>query len=241
MKCGNCHDGHGTVEEVRACYGSKILAGVAGTVAPSATEPNWNRPVVTATRTAVPTELFPISVPATQKQIDYLNKLLEERPGFRDIENLWPDRVATFTKAMASAKIKETLEVAKEIVAKEWAVGSDLNTLLEGVDDGYFALPSKTGTNDLDFIRISSNQGRVNPANKGLRRVQRFLGGQGAIDIRKPEQIEFAKIIVALSIEERRNANALFGREIGRCGCCGKSLTDEISRQEGLGPICRGR
>lgn len=241
MKCGNCKASHDTPEEVRDCYGAKILAAVGSPVAPSTIEPNWNRPVATAPRSTVPAQLFPTPQPATQKQKDYLNKLLAARPGFRDIENLWPHRVETFSKEMASAKIQETLEVAAEVIESHWSASSDLTSLLEGVDDGYFALPSKSGTNDLDFIRISSNQGRANAANKGKRRVNRFLGGHGNIDIRIAEQIEFAKIVVALSIKERREANALFGREIGRCGCCGKSLTDEISRAEGLGPICRGR
>lgn len=254
MKCGNCKASHDTPEEVRACYGAKILSAVGSSVAPSTIEPNWNRlrelsgkrhehrgGTLEIERTAVPAQLFAPVVPATQKQKDYLNKLLAARPGFRDIENLWPDRVETLSKEMASAKIKETLEVAAEVIESHWSASSDLTSLLEGVDDGYFALPSKSGTNDLDFIRISSNQGRVNAANKGKRRVNRFLGGHGNIDIRISEQIEFAKIVVAISIEERREANARFGREIGRCGVCGKSLTDEISRAEGLGPICRGR
>lgn len=30
----------------------------------------------------------------------------------------------------------------------------------------------------------------------------------------------------------------LFGQQIGRCGICGKTLTDEISRSDGFGPEC---
>lgn len=32
-----------------------------------------------------------------------------------------------------------------------------------------------------------------------------------------------------------------FGREIGACAICGRTLTDETSRAIGIGPICRGR
>lgn len=34
-------------------------------------------------------------------------------------------------------------------------------------------------------------------------------------------------------------ARRLYGQEIGRCGCCHKTLTDETSRAYGIGPECR--
>jgi len=240
INCGNCKDSHETPEEVRACYAGKILTG--SSVAPSAIAPNWDRSnTVGTSRSAIPSELL-AQDRITTKQEAFLNKLLDDRPMFRDVENLWPENIAKLSKSDASAKISEVLAVPKESRgddSKTFAGSSELTEILEGVDDGYFALPSKTGTNDLDFIRIGSNQGRANPANKGKRRVHRFLGGQGLIDIRLSEQIEFAKIVVALSAPERSAAQALFGQEIGRCGVCGKSLTDETSRSLGIGPKCR--
>jgi hypothetical protein len=239
IKCGNCKGDHETPEEVRACYAGKILAG--SSVAPSAIAPNWDRNTVGTSRSAVPSALL-AGDRITTKQEDYLNKLLNDRPMFRDVENLWPENIAKLSKSDASAKISEVLAVPKESRgddSKTFAGSSELTEILEGIDDGYFALPSKTGTNDLDFIRLSSNQGRGNPANKGKRWVQRFLGGQGLIEIRMTEQIEFARLVIALTSVGREKAQALFGQEIGRCGCCGKSLTDETSRSIGIGPKCR--
>lgn len=34
---------------------------------------------------------------------------------------------------------------------------------------------------------------------------------------------------------------ALYGKELGKCGHCGRTLTDEESRAYGIGPICRGK
>lgn len=36
-------------------------------------------------------------------------------------------------------------------------------------------------------------------------------------------------------------AMARYGQEIGSCGLCGRTLTDETSRKLGIGPICRGK
>lgn len=116
-----------------------------------------------------------------------------------------------------------------------------LNEILEGIENGYFALPCKTDSNDLDFIRIGTNQGRVNPEHKGLRRVQRFIGGDGPVTMGRPEQVIFARAIAALTPEERLAAQQLFGQTVGSCARCGRSLTDQISRAAGLGPECRSK
>jgi hypothetical protein len=36
-------------------------------------------------------------------------------------------------------------------------------------------------------------------------------------------------------------ASKLYGREIGRCGICNRTLTDEVSRANGIGPVCASK
>lgn len=36
-------------------------------------------------------------------------------------------------------------------------------------------------------------------------------------------------------------ASAAYGRLLGRCGLCGRELTNEDSRQAGIGPVCAGK
>lgn len=36
-------------------------------------------------------------------------------------------------------------------------------------------------------------------------------------------------------------ASARFGHEKGRCGVCGRGLTNDLSRELGIGPVCRSR
>lgn len=38
-----------------------------------------------------------------------------------------------------------------------------------------------------------------------------------------------------------KEAMLRYGREIGSCGHCGRTLTNEESRQAGIGPVCRGK
>jgi hypothetical protein len=50
----------------------------------------------------------------------------------------------------------------------------------------------------------------------------------------KPEYIEAVNTDPILAMRR-------YGKEIGKCGYCGLRLTDERSRELGIGPICRGK
>lgn len=41
--------------------------------------------------------------------------------------------------------------------------------------------------------------------------------------------------------QDPKAAMLRYGREIGACGHCGRTLTDETSRANGIGPVCAGR
>jgi len=47
--------------------------------------------------------------------------------------------------------------------------------------------------------------------------------------------------IMAEIQKDPEEASRRFGREIGRCGICGRTLTDESSREKGIGPICEAK
>lgn len=149
-------------------------------------------------------------------------------------------------------------ERKRELTEKQWAcllrahatngavksVPLDMATLLNGIPDGWYAIESRTGTNDLDFFLVTTNAGRRNPANKGKRWVKRYVGGgvpgaEKTIDMRTSERIAVAKELALLSPEECQASQLLFGQEVGSCGRCGRSLSDEVSRNLGYGPECR--
>lgn len=115
-----------------------------------------------------------------------------------------------------------------------------LNDILANVPDGYLALES-TGKNDLVFYRVATNKGLHNPAKKGHRYVQIVIGGHTNETLTGKRGIESATRIAMLSPAELAEATARFGREIGKCGRCGRHLTDEASRARGLGAECASK
>jgi hypothetical protein len=60
-----------------------------------------------------------------------------------------------------------------------------------------------------------------------------------ASDERHPiKQLAAKHAILEVIAADPRAASELFGKKLGRCGICGRSLTDEDSRARGIGPVC---
>lgn len=98
--------------------------------------------------------------------------------------------------------------------------------------DLHVAIPSATGNNDLDFFRVV----RVG---RNQTQVYRIIGGHNdqRLALAQAESALWALVLT----EDVAGALATYGREIGRCGVCHRSLTDEESRSVGLGPVCASK
>lgn len=71
-------------------------------------------------------------------------------------------------------------------------------------------------------------------------------GGWGVYQKAGPEQYRVSgraneARIVRLIAKDPAEAMATYGRELGVCGMCGRELTNQESREYGIGPVCRGR
>lgn len=110
-----------------------------------------------------------------------------------------------------------------------------LEEMLEGRPDGYFAIPfiGKGEVTDLTFFGIRTiKTGR----RKGQREVVHTVGGHGDLTNLSLEWV--AKALEVLDTVDINEAAALYGTELGHCGRCGKTLTNDDSREIGIGPDC---
>lgn len=108
------------------------------------------------------------------------------------------------------------------------------NELLADLPDAYFAIPfvGDDAHTDLTFVGIRTRD-------SGDRFLVHVVGGHGEYCKFSFEWAE--KVVAALRSTDLNEAAALYGREIGHCGRCGKSLTTESSRAMGIGPTCAGK
>jgi hypothetical protein len=211
IRCGNCKGSHETTDRVRACYGNSGKLGQAELPKPD---------LAVAIDRAFSA---PISFGPTEKQLAFIARLEAERPS--------AEIYVPVTKMEASVLIDKLLAMPKEV---DLGAGGENSVvaLLRNVPDGYYALPSKMGTNDLDFIVVVTRNTK--------RYVNRYLGGQGPVLISAKEQREFAQQLTKMAaLGYLAEARREFGRKLGHCGKCGRALTDSISRAYGIGPTCR--
>lgn len=100
------------------------------------------------------------------------------------------------------------------------------------VPAGHYATASRTGHNDLDFWRVDRP---TEGSWRGRTFVKRVIGGRPSQRVRGGEMVAALKAILEAGPAK---AGELYGREIGRCYHCNRHLTDDLSRQRGVGPDC---
>jgi hypothetical protein len=101
---------------------------------------------------------------------------------------------------------------------------------------GFYATPSRTGNNDLDFWKVT--EGRK----PGVRFAKRVIGGGDTkyprlVEISQQEQRTALGAILRAGIPESAN---MYADNQERCMKCGIHLTDDESRAARMGPVCRG-
>jgi hypothetical protein len=65
-----------------------------------------------------------------------------------------------------------------------------------------------------------------------------FLDVQASDDWHAIRNVTRIREIVALIAQDPQAAMVRYGHELGECGRCGRTLTDEASRAAGIGPVC---
>lgn len=232
--CGRCKQHHATPAEVKACYAGNPAAASTTAAAKASDGLTFGNPLVgNAPR-------------ASEKQLDFLMSLLKERTYGGDAGNQsCADLLMEAQGFTKEIELRHNLfthldrrAVSKQIEAhmtldKVKAPVSDTSWHNVDVPAGYYATPSMTGNNDLDFWRVDvPEKGKW----AGYRFVKRVIGGQGAVNISKAERFNALQQIDAIGAQA---AGKAYADAIGCCYRCNRELTDETSRAVGLGPVCR--
>lgn len=141
----------------------------------------------------------------------------------RDHEGIEVPPLEAMTKKSASAMIGELLARPRVPVAPA--------NPLPDVPAGHYALPGGEPGVILFY--------KVDRPTEGRWAGHTFVSRQ-ASDEYFPVRGESAKSLVleAIVAYGPKESTVLYGHELGVCGVCGRTLTDETSRANGIGPVC---
>jgi hypothetical protein len=171
--------------------------------------------------------------PATEKQVAYICGLLDKKD-LSGIRHMPPDFVerrkeearTKLTKGIASRWIEE-LKALPDNSGPEPDSAVRYGGLAVGViPDGRYAIEDE---GVLKFYKVKNGHSRV------------FVDVRASDDWHPLTRVESRNRVVTAISEDPKAASIRYGKELGRCGVCGRTLTDEHSRRAGIGPICAGR
>ena len=103
------------------------------------------------------------------------------------------------------------------------------------VPAGRYALRDDNGkTNNVRFYKVDC-------PTEGRWAGWTFLSVQASDDLFPIKDRATKAHILRRIAEDPQAAMLLYGKEIGKCGHCGRTLTNDESRERGIGPVCAGR
>jgi len=218
MRCYHCKGNHVTVAEVRACA---TVPAASATVAPFVSK--------AGRRTDEPL--------LTEKQLNFLRSLLVRKAidgaTFRYIPLDEPtlDGTPTDLESMKKRDASNLIDALLQLTDKPQPVTNKVARTLPDVPAGYYAIDGNKGEETKFY--------RVDRPTQGRWAGRTFLKVQASNDfwpVKNPGEVE--RVLLEISVDSEA-AMRRYGREIGRCGVCNRVLTDDVSRAEGIGPVCR--
>jgi len=162
-------------------------------------------------------------------QLELIQRLLREKATERlsEAQRNWLESQPDFnrlTRQQASRVITTLLALPK--------VEAGVNVTQHGVRNGRYAVTEADGV--LRFYR-------VNTPDEGRWAGFTFVEVQASEELHPVKDKARRTKILALIAADPKAAMLRYGQEIGSCGHCGRTLTNELSREIGIGPICRAK
>lgn len=157
----------------------------------------------------------------TPKQQQFIATLTEQR----DTATLSPEQQAFLANVPATLTPAQASRVIDSLLALPILVAKPL------VADGRYAV-ERDGS--LRFYKVDS-------PTEGKWAGRTFVKVQASDDYWPIRERGERESILAAIAADPEAALLRYGREIGACGHCGRTLTDEDSRARGIGPVCAAK
>jgi hypothetical protein len=180
---------------------------------------------------------------ASERQLSYASDLLTARDLNAETRPLYRTRLESLAREAAAGRLGVEVTSAAAVSAlieallalpKLTSAPADSSTLpsIDVVPAGRYALDTQEGaTNETAFYKVDR------PA-EGRWAGYTFVKLMVSDDEQRMSRAAGDAIVRKIAKVGAEAASARYGHEIGACGICGRTLTNDASRERGIGPIC---
>lgn len=173
--------------------------------------------------------------PATQPQVNYIKILVEDR----QVPAEWLLRVKGYIERdeLTKGKAGEIINALKRLPLDPEKDQRDKNNpTIKDIPPGRYAVQTGSHPEDITFWRVKDVRG--GPEKKGGYRMIMRIEGPNMRPLTGDQARAAVKMIHRAGLG---NAATLYGRKVGRCFKCHTRITNRLSRELGIGPVCGGR
>lgn len=241
VKCGKCKGYHPSARHVKECYQlTPSTSHLRKQTTPEYAKAN-QRSLGVETKASVTARVGkarPAGM-ATDNQIGYICDLLAQvTDGAASVKGL----SSALTTARDEGKLTfaiawNTIDKLKvEIASKKAEQAAPAARVIEAnkiplVPSGRYAI-EREGT--LKFYKVDR-------PTEGRWAGKTFVSVQASDELHSVRSYTERRAILVEIAKDSQAAMERYGRELGRCGHCGRTLTNEESRARGIGPVCAQR
>lgn len=207
-----------------------------GYVTPTRRAADVNAPVADAYRTGAvrsPFEAPTLEPTATPKQVALIHQLFDERDLSVETRPAWRDRLFGLARN-ANAVRNLDRQAASNLITYLFGLPMNCGTTFEpeafkAVPAGHYALEQD---GDITFVRVDRPQ-------EGKWAGKVFVSLQHGDDYSNMSRAAGFTMLGRILDQGVLECSTRYGRSIGRCGVCHRTLTNAESRAAGIGPKCR--
>lgn len=167
---------------------------------------------------------------ATPPQVNYIKILVEDR----NVPAEWLVRIKGYIERgeLTKGKAGEIISALKGLPKDPEKDQRDKNRpTLADIPPGRYAVQTGADPEDISFWRVKENKAKTG------RYILR-IGGPNEYLLRGQDALAAVKRIHRYGVG---NAAVLYGKKVGRCSQCNTRITNRLSRELGIGPVCGGR
>jgi hypothetical protein len=159
----------------------------------------------------------------TDKQVSYLISMLASRGMKTGAEER--------ARRMTRGEVSRWIDVVKTMPITDATIMPPVTVNSVLVESGRYAVNSEAG---IKFYKVDR-------PTEGRWAGRTFVKVQASDDFYPIRNgAECRRILESIAVDPKA-AMLLYGRELGACGHCGRTLTDETSRERGIGPVCAAK